>query len=132
MSILGGGGGGGPYQGQSEPVSGGPQGNKLSQPSIADFIDFEHILNKQLLHIQTDCASNLPVENMESLTVIQNAFSFNKEMVHLGSDVLQGTCQFSFAIRSGRMNLPKVFWSQFHEVALEKNTNRPKYFEVRF
>ena len=53
--------GGVPYQSQSEPVSGGPQGKKLSQPSIADFIDFEHILNK---HIQTDSASNLPVENM--------------------------------------------------------------------
>ena len=51
--------GGVPYRGQSEPVSGGPQGNKSSQPSIADFIDFENILNEQLPHIQTDSASNL-------------------------------------------------------------------------
>lgn len=80
--------GGVPYQGQSEPVSGGPQG-RLSQPVITDFIDFENILNEQLPHIQsvTDSASNLPAE---SLPVIQNAFSFNKQMVRLGSDDIAG------------------------------------------
>ena len=40
--------------------------------------------------IFTDSASNLPVENMESLPVIQNAFSFNKQMVRLGSDDIAG------------------------------------------
>ena len=82
--------GGVPYQGHSEPVSGGPQGNRSSQPTIADFIDFENILNEQLPHIQTDSVSNLPVESLEPLPIIQNSFSFNKQMVRLGSDDIAG------------------------------------------